>query len=48
MELTPELIQEIEEKIEELRHLDPAHLPQPASELVAILGRLLEESEEPD
>ncbi|HJQ77067.1 MAG TPA: hypothetical protein VJ948_07375 [Acidimicrobiia bacterium] len=46
MELTPEQMREIEAKIEELQRLDPADLPQPASELVEILGRLLDETEE--
>lgn len=47
MELTPEQMKEIEDKLEELHRLDPADLPQPATELVALLGRFLDETEEP-
>lgn len=48
MELTPEQMREIEVKLEELQRLDPAMLPQPASELVAILDRLLDDAEDQD
>lgn len=48
MELTPDQIEEIEEKLEQLSQIDPADLPEPASELAAILGRLLDETEGPD
>jgi hypothetical protein len=48
MELTPTQIEEISERLEELRRIDPAELPQPATELAAILGRLLDSTEEPD
>lgn len=47
MELTPEQVREIEEKLEELERLDPAEMPKPAAELAAILGRLLDEAEDP-
>lgn len=46
MDLTSEQVQEIEDKLEELARLDPADLPEPAAELVAILERLLDETEE--
>lgn len=46
MELTPEQIEEIESRLDQLETLDPAELPEPAAELVALLSRLLEESEE--
>lgn len=46
MDLSPEQIEEIEEKLGLLESLDPAHLPEPAAELVALLGRILEEEEE--
>jgi hypothetical protein len=47
MDLTPELIEEIESMLERLEGLDPADLPEPAAELVALLGRILAESDEP-
>lgn len=47
MDLTPEQVRQIEEKLDELRRLDPAELPEPAAELAAILSGLLEETEEP-
>lgn len=46
MDLTPEQIEEIESRLEQLETLDPADLPEPAAELVALLGRILEESDE--
>jgi hypothetical protein len=47
MDLTPELIEEIESMLERLEALDPADVPEPAAELVALLGRILSESDEP-
>jgi hypothetical protein len=46
MDLTPEQIQEIEAKLAQLETLDPAELPEPAADLVALLGKILDESEE--
>lgn len=46
MDLTPDQISDIEEKLNELAQVDPAELPEPASELVALLGEILEETEE--
>jgi hypothetical protein len=47
MDLTAGQIEEIEAKLRQLETLDPAELPEPAAELVALLGRILEESDEP-
>lgn len=46
MDLSPEQIAAIEEKLALLIELDPAELPAPAAELADLLGRVLEESEE--
>jgi len=46
MDLSPEHIEEIERALEKLEGLDPADLPEPASELVTLLSRILEETEE--
>jgi hypothetical protein len=46
MDLTPEQIQEIEAKLAQLETLDPAELPEPAADLAALLGKILDESEE--
>lgn len=46
MDLTPEQVDEIESMLDELETIDPADLPEPAAELVALLSRILEESEE--
>jgi hypothetical protein len=46
MDLTPEQIDEIESMLGRLENLDPAELPEPAAELVALLGRILAESDE--
>ena len=48
MDLTPEQIDEIENMLEKLETLDPAELPEPAAELVELLGRILESSEGDD
>lgn len=47
MDLTPSQIEEIEEKLQRLETLDPSELPEPAAELVALLGRILEEGDPP-
>lgn len=45
MELTSDQITEINEALERLQTLDPADLPQPAADLVALLSTLLEETD---
>jgi len=45
MDLSPEQIEAIEEKLSRLTELDPADLPGPAAELVELLNEILEESE---
>ena len=45
MDLTPDQITQIEAMIEKLEALDPAELPEPAAELVDLLGRILEAPE---
>lgn len=46
MDLTPEQVDEIESMLDKLETLDPADLPEPAAELVALLSEILEESDE--
>jgi len=46
MDLSPEEIDQISEALSKLESLDAAELPEPAAELVALLSRLLEETEE--
>ncbi len=48
MDLTPEQIEEIESKLGELEALDPAELPQPAADLVAMLAKILDEGGDED
>jgi hypothetical protein len=45
MDLTEELIEKLEAALARLEELDPADLPEPAAELAALLGSILEESE---
>jgi hypothetical protein len=45
MDLTQELIEKLEAALARLEELDPADVPQPAAELAALLGSILEESE---
>lgn len=45
MELNPEQVARIESALERLEALDPAQLPEPAAELAALLGAILEETE---
>lgn len=44
MDLSPEQIETIEDKLNQLTELDPADLPGPAAELVELLSDILEES----
>lgn len=46
MDISPEQIEAIEEKLTRLSELDPATLPTPAAELATLLGDILEQSEE--
>lgn len=46
MDLSSDQIAAIEAKMAELGRLDPADLPQPASDLVAMLSAILGEAEE--
>ncbi len=46
MDLSEDQISEIEAKLAELETLDPADLPEPAAQLVAMLTRILDESED--
>lgn len=47
MDLSPEQIEEINQALHKLEALDPAELPEPAAELVDLLSRLLEETDQP-
>jgi hypothetical protein len=46
MDLSPEQIDEINLALEKLETIDPADLPEPAAELVELLSRLLEDTDE--
>lgn len=46
MDLTPSQIAQIESMLEKLETLDPAELPEPAAELVDLLGSILEGPED--
>ena len=46
MEIDDARIEEIEEALKKLQQMDPADLPEPATELAELLGRMLEELEE--
>jgi hypothetical protein len=46
MDLSPEQIEEINLALEKLETMDPADLPEPAAELVQLLSRLLEDTDE--
>ena len=46
MDLTPEEVDEIESMLDQLEKVDPADLPEPAAELVALLSKILEESDD--
>ncbi len=45
MDLTPQQVEEIEKALEKLETLDPSELPEPATDLVALLSEILDESE---
>ena len=42
MELTPELVEELETLLSEIEDLDPAQVPEPAAQLADLLGRILD------
>jgi hypothetical protein len=46
MDLSQEQIDEINLALEKLETIDPADLPEPAAELVELLSRLLEDTDE--
>jgi hypothetical protein len=46
MDLTPTQIEELEAALEKMSRLDPALLPEPASELAELLSKILDELEE--
>jgi hypothetical protein len=46
MDLSPEQIEEINLALEKLETMDPADLPEPAAELVQLLSRLLDDTDE--
>lgn len=46
MDITPEQIEEIEAKLSQLETMDPAELPEPAAELVALLSKILDEGDD--
>ena len=45
MELSEEQLEELEAALQKLESLDPASLPEPAADLAALLGRILDEME---
>jgi hypothetical protein len=46
MDLSPEQIDEINLALAKLETVDPADLPEPAAELVDLLSRLLEDTDQ--
>lgn len=46
MQVTPEERSRLEQALAELEQLDPADLPDPATRLAELLGRLLDPDEE--
>ena len=42
MELTPELVEELETLLARIEELDPAQVPEPAAQLADILSRILD------
>jgi hypothetical protein len=46
MDLSPEQIAQIEEALTKLNEVDAAALPGPAADLAALLGEILESTEE--
>jgi hypothetical protein len=46
MDLSPEQIEEINSALERLEAVDPADLPEPAADLVELLSRLLEDTDQ--
>lgn len=45
MDITEEQIEKLEAALTRLEELDPADVPEPAAELAALLGSILEDSE---
>ena len=45
MDLTQEQVEKLEAALTRLEAVDPADVPEPAAELAALLGSILEESE---
>jgi hypothetical protein len=46
MDLTESQVREIEEALERLQALDPAEVPEPASQLADLLGSILDQIDE--
>jgi hypothetical protein len=46
MDLSPELIEELELALQRLEILDPTELPEPAADLIELLSRILDETED--
>jgi hypothetical protein len=46
MDLSPELVEELELALQRLETIDPADLPEPAADLVDLLSRILEETDD--
>jgi len=47
MDLTPDQIDQLEALLARLAEIDPAEMPEPATELANLLGSILEEQETP-
>lgn len=45
MDISEEQLNELEEALQRLSELDPADLPEPASDLADLLSRILDETE---
>jgi hypothetical protein len=46
MEIDQTKVEELEQALEKLEQLDPAELPEPATELANLLGQILEDLEQ--
>lgn len=46
MEIDQTKVEELEQALEKLQQLDPAELPEPATELADLLGQILEDLEQ--
>lgn len=46
MDLTPEIAEQLEAAVQKLEELDPEDLPEPAADLIELLNKILEDTDE--